>query len=110
VCIQIIPKLTPERIRLEKQRRRFERAWNIALIIAALCVLVEVLAAPTRYTAPQSTKRGADMKNFQRPHPDADTQRAIEEAESGKLMLTTIEGIMAEIEQAQKGDDQHGHE
>jgi len=46
VCIQVIPKPSPERIRLEKQRRRFERAWNIALIIAALCTLHEVLAVP----------------------------------------------------------------
>jgi len=110
VCIQIIPTPTPERIRIEKQRRRVGRAWNIALMIAALCALVEVLAVPPRPTALQATKRGTDMENFQLAHPGADTQRAIEEAESGKLTLTTIDGIMAKIEQAQKDDDQHGHE
>jgi len=34
--------------------------------------------------------------------PGAETRRAIEEAEAGKLMPTTIDDIMAEIEAAQK--------
>jgi len=34
--------------------------------------------------------------------PGAETLRAIEEAEAGKLMPTTIDDIMAEIEAAQK--------
>jgi len=36
--------------------------------------------------------------------PNAETLRAIEEAESGKLTLTTIDDIMVEIEAAQKDD------
>jgi len=36
--------------------------------------------------------------------PNAETLRAIEEAENGTLTLTTIDGIMTEIEEAQKDD------
>jgi len=50
------------------------------------------------------------MENFQLLRPSTETRRAIEESENGELMPTTIDGIMAEIEQAQKDDDQHGHE